>query len=438
MPHRSRPRSFRQAAKIAVALSLSAGSWLADAAWLAVDARADEGQYEEFYTPPDPLPPGQPGDGIRAEPSRLVIEPSGQLGAFPATGTRIMYHSEGGGPTAVTGTYFEPNNPWPGTGPRPLIALAPGTQGMGDQCAPSRVFNQGIHYSGGLDLAFGYEEVIVSILVFRGYAVVVTDYEGLGTPGVETFGNRLAQGQALLDAARAALRLPGTSLNPHGPVALWGYSQGGGAAASAAELAPSYAPDLNIVGVFAGAPPADLAEMLPYVDGSILAGGIGYVINGLIAAYPEIEPAVREKLTPAGADMLAKTQNQCTLETVLTYGFHRLNEYFTEDPVELVRQEPFRSLLDEQRIGRHKPAVPVLIDINRFDPLVPWTAASQLGRDWCAQGADVQFHTNEQPPLWNKLGINHVLCLLVDGERAMQWIADRFNALPTTPNCGAY
>jgi hypothetical protein len=34
----------------------------------------------------------------------------------------------------------------------------------------------------------------------------------------------------------------------------------------------------------------------------------------------------------------------------------------------------------------------------RYDPLAPWTAANQLGRDWCAQGADVEFRTNEEPP----------------------------------------
>jgi hypothetical protein len=36
------------------------------------------------------------------------------------------------------------------------------------------------------------------------------------------------------------------------------------------------------------------------------------------------------------------------------------------------------------------------------------------------------------------LGVNHGLALLVDGELAMQWLADRFRALPTTPNCGEY
>jgi len=39
----------------------------------------------------------------------------------------------------------------------------------------------------------------------------------------------------------------------------------------------------------------------------------------------------------------------------------------------------------------HKPNAPVMIVSNRYDPLVPWTAGNQLGRDWCAQGTDVQF-----------------------------------------------
>ena len=67
---------------------------------------------------------------------------------------------------------------------------------------------------------------------------------------------------------------------------------------------------------------------------------------------------------------------------------------------------------------------------------MPWTAANQLGRDWCALGADVQFWTNEQPPFLNKAVVKHALTMLVEGERGMQWIADRFNGLPTTPNCG--
>jgi len=55
-----------------------------------------------------------------------------------------------------------------------------------------------------------------------------------------------------------------------------------------------------------------------------------------------------------------------------------------------------------------------------------------------AHGADVDFRTNEQPPFLNKAAVNHALPMLVDGEPAMQWIAARFNGVPTTSNCGQY
>ena len=89
------------------------------------------------------------------------------------------------------------------------------------------------------------------------------------------FLNRLAAGQALIDAARAAMKLPGTSLNPPGPVALWGWSSGGPASGSAAELTGSYAPDLRVVGAWVGAPPADISLLPPFLDGNLLAGGAG-------------------------------------------------------------------------------------------------------------------------------------------------------------------
>jgi hypothetical protein len=401
-------------------------------------ARADESQYIAFYTPPDPLPAGKPGDLIRSEPSRLVLEPSGQLGAYVASGTRIMYLSNDthGRPDIVTGTYFEPDNPWPWRGPRPLISMAVGTYGQGDQCAPSRLFNQGIHYSTGFDITYGYEQGFVATMVARGFAVVVTDYEGLGTPGVHTYLNRASEGHAVIDAARAAMRLPGTSLNPDGPVAFWGYSQGGGASASAVELAPIYAPELKVVGAWAGAPPADPSTVLPFADGSILAGAIGYVLNGIIAAYPEADAPIRESLTPRGDDMLDKTKDQCIAQTLADFGFRHLQPYFNAPLDELGDKEPLKSIFADQRIGRYRPAAPVFIDQNRFDGVVPWVPSHQLALDWCAQGTDVEFFTNEQPPFLNKLAVNHGLAELVDGERGMQWIADRFMGVPTTPNCG--
>ena len=301
------------------------------------------------------------------------------------------------------------------------------------------MFNQGIHWSPYLDLAFNYEELFVATMVARGFAIVMTDYEGLGTIGVvHTYVNRLSQGHAMLDAARAAMKLSGTSLDPLGPLAFWGYSQGGGAAASAAELASSYAPELDVVGSYAGAPPANLKELMPYADGSALVGAIGYTLNGVIQAYPEVEPLIRSKLTPRGEDLLTKVADQCVAETMTKFMFRHLQPYFTEDINELVSDGEFGKLFELQRIGTLKPNAPVLINSNRYDPLVPWTAANQLGRDWCAMGADVEFRTNEEPPFLNKAIVNHGLPMLVDGESAMQWIAARFNGEPTAPNCGQF
>lgn len=165
---------------------------------------------------------------------------------------------------------------------------------------------------------------------------------------------------------------------------------------------------------------------------------VGYALNSVMAAYPEAADAIRSKMTPRGLAMLESVSRQCIAQTIVDFMFRHLQPYFTEDIYKLVDEEPFKTLFDQQRIGRYKPNAPVLIDSNRFDPLVPWTAANQLGRDWCSKNADVEFRTNEEPPFLNKLAINHGLAMLVDGEPAMQWIASRFNGIPTRPNCGEF
>lgn len=395
-----------------------------------------ECQYRPFYTPPVPLPAGSPGDLIRTEPSRIALDPAGH-GNYSGKGTRIMYQSLNvrDEPVAVTGTYFEPDRPWPGSGPRPLIAIAPLSQGLGDQCAISRLVSEGtFHYGGFLDFVFNYEVGFFATMLDRGFALVVTDYQGTGTYGPPTAGIRIPTARAVIDSARAAMRLPGTSLDPDGPVAFWGY--GSVAAGAAVEMAPSYAPELNVVGAWVGAPVADPALMLDYADGSMFVATVGYALNAFIAAYPEAEQGLRQTLTPRGIDFLQKTRYECAFEGLLKFQFRHVQPYFNQDLKEIFATDgPVKSTLAAQRLGSLKPTAPVQIDINRFDPIFPWVGARQLAADWCAQGADVQFWTNEQPPFLNKTGTNSLLTYFVEGERGLQWITDRFNRLPTTPNC---
>ena len=100
---------------------------------------------------------------------------------------------------AVSGTVLVPSAAWVGPGARPVIGYAPGTQGMADRCAPSRQFSEGLEY----------EAIGIEGLLARGYAVAMTDYEGLGTEGVHTYMDRVSQGRALLDVVRAASRQHG-------------------------------------------------------------------------------------------------------------------------------------------------------------------------------------------------------------------------------------
>ena len=102
----------------------------------------------------------------------------------------------------------------PGNGPRPLLAYATGPYGAGEQRAPSRLLNQGIHFSQGFDLMLNVKEGFIATLLARGLAIVVTDGVGMGIHGPQSpqWLNRVAAGTAMLDAARAAMKLTGTSL----------------------------------------------------------------------------------------------------------------------------------------------------------------------------------------------------------------------------------
>lgn len=185
-----------------------------------------------FYTPPTGLPQAD-GTLIRSEPLPLALSLPGLRGPLPGRATRLMYKSTDstGRPVAVTGAYIEPTARWKGTGPRPLVVVAPGTLGQGDQCAASLGLEHPVLFN-GRTLSVGYENLSIYRLLARGAAVVVTDYVGLGaTDRLHTYVNRVDGAHAVLDAARAARSVAGASVTPASPVGLFGYSQGGGAVA---------------------------------------------------------------------------------------------------------------------------------------------------------------------------------------------------------------
>ncbi len=292
-----------------------------------------------------------------------------------------------------------------------------------------------------------YEAATVFPMLAAGIAVVFTDYIGLGTPDrVHSYVNRVDEGHAVLDAARAAQQLaiigvPGVDVPNDGPVGIYGYSQGGGASAAAVELQPSYASELKLKGAAVGAPPADLAALAAGpADGSILTGAIAYGINGIVATNPELAGPVDGLLNQRGRDVLTATKGQCAAETALRYGFQHSSDYTKNgQPVStFLGQDPFKAVVEAQRIGTLTPTAPVYIWQGRNDDLVPFGQSLQLAKDWCGKGATVQFKEYDFPVVFPGYAIGHGLPAVLGLPEAQGWLYQRFaGATPAPSNCGS-
>ena len=392
-----------------------------------------------FYTPPTTLPAPN-GAVIRTEPLPLAISLPTLDGPLPGRATRLMYRStdSNGAPVAVTGAYIEPTATWKGGGPRPLVAVAPGTMGQGDQCAASLGLEHPLLLN-GRTVSVGYEDVAIYRLLATGAAVVVTDYAGLGaTDRLHTYVNRLDEAHAVLDAVRAARSLPGTSVTSDSRVGLFGYSQGGGATAAAAELQPAYAPDITLAGTYSGAPPADLAATTKAIDGSELAGALAWSLNGFLQSDPTLKPLAEAHLNAKGKAALTDLSTMCVGDALFGYGYAKSTKWTTDGKSisDIIASTPaLQTFLNSQRIGNLEPSSPIRIATGISDNLVPHAQARRLAADWCAKGADVTYKPVILPNVISPL-LNHFGPLLTDQGSAVNWLTDRLSGKPARSNCG--
>ncbi|WP_308014943.1 lipase family protein [Nocardia coffeae] len=429
--HNSRLRRF--AACTVAAVAVAAGSCVTGA------VAADAAPVSAFYAPPARLP-AQPGAVVKSEPMPIFATLPGGGGQWPVAAQRVMYTSrtQDDAPVAVSGTYIEPTRPWQGGGPRPTVVIAPGTVGQGTQCAPSIAFSTGFVVSTDpLSMSPNQEAIAAAAWSSMGARVLVTDYIGLGTPGIHTYVNRVEEAHAVLDGARAANRLGGVPDST--PLVLWGYSQGGGATAAAAELQPGYAPDLNLKGTWAGAPPADLAKVLGQVDGTLISGVIGFAINGFVARNPQLRTALDSAATPQGHAVLDGLASDCIGDVIVKQPFMRTSALTVDHRSMLDHLNAIPEavqVLNEQRIGTLRPSSPVLITSGRNDDTVPYGQARRLASDWCAKGATVTFRTNNLPPILPGATLpNHFGPELIDGygtNNAIGYLVDRLDGKPVS------
>lgn len=349
-------------------------------------------------------------------PGDLLSVRSLALRSYPGTKAwSITYRSTSatGKPDVVSGAVIAPVN---ATATTPIVAYAPGTLGLGDQCAQSR----------NLDTDLNSERTFIQKYTTLRYAVAITDYEGLGTPGKHTYNVGRSEGHAVLDVVRAAQRLPGAHLSGVAPVAVVGYSQGGFAAGWAAELAPTYAPEMNLKGAAAGAPPANLAANLRYLDGTLYAGLELAAVYGQDAAYPNLH--LTRYLNAKGRAAFKQIATECVDDltikldgTVSKWAGHKLSEYTTEN---FLNRPDWRASVHKSLLGTLTPEVPVLLYISPADDVVPYATVARLRDAWRRHGANVTFYAPNT-------GGHELTGGAMEGV-ATGWISARLLGLPTS------
>ena len=410
-PYPGRVKTGRVILYIVLALLLTAGV-LATAAigGRARDSQDTQAALAPFYAAPTSLP--APGSVIRTEP--LTFPGTGStLDVEGARAFRMLYVSErpDGTPAASGAMVFVPDSPAPPEG-RPVVAWAHGTVGMGDACAPSR------SPRGTNDMA-GWLEQMLSL----GWVVVATDYVGLGTDGPELYLVAEAEVNDVVNSVRAVRAWPEAQAGSR--YAVYGHSQGGHTALWAGELAPSKAPELDLVGVAAAAP---AAELTPIVDAQ-WDGAVGWVIGPeALIAWKYIDPPLPLDgvVAQAGVNNYERLANECIDVSALEgLGRTQLGQSFFE--VNPLTSEPWKSVVEEQSPAPLPADMPVMVAQGLADQVVlPWPNAI-LQEKWCKAGSALSM-------LW--MGdVDHMKAAITAGPQVVTWIADRFADRPVPRTC---
>jgi pimeloyl-ACP methyl ester carboxylesterase len=332
-----------------------------------------------FYSP-GRLPAGPHGTLIWERPFRGVAALKG------ARNYLVLYKQVGvhGKQVPVSGIVSIPRGKAPRRG-WPVVTYAHGTTGIADQCAPSRD-------AGAVSGAYEADKGIAPLLdtwIKDGYAVVRTDYEGLGTPGPHPYLIGRSEGSGILDIVTAARQVDRAVGNR---VIISGHSQGGQAALWAAALAPGYAPGLHMLGTVAFAPQSHTAaeaSLLKSMSTSALTPLAGMILRGVDIADPSLN--IGSLLMPAGKALYPQTLTGCLkqLESPRSLGGLPLSQLvsptanLTAAINEIAANDP-----DNLKIRG-----PVLLEQGLADTTVSPTFDQQLSHELARNGATVTYHT---------------------------------------------
>lgn len=246
--------------------------------------------------------------------------------SVPGAGRAYRIHystpNQHGRMATSTGVVFLPKGAAP-RGGWPVIAWAHGTVGLGDDCTPSAQPRS------------QRDSDYLSHWLRNGYAVVGTDYVGLGTPGLMSYLNGRSEAHSIVDSVKAAQQL---NLPLAKRWAIVGQSQGAGAALNGARHATelSRGTGLDYRGVVATGTPANIEQIIalgsPTFPPVRLPAGLNtyaaYIMAGFIDARPDLRP--ERVLTAHGRQIVTRARTLCYSEMSTLMDGQRLTTMFAK------------------------------------------------------------------------------------------------------------
>lgn len=324
------------------------------------------------------------------------------------TAIRFLYRSidATGQPAAVSGVAFRPTSA-PPRGGFPLIAFAHPTTGLADSCAPSR-------RSDGLS--------ITADMVKAGYAVVQTDYVGLGTPGVHPYMHGPSEAAAVLDSITAGRAMTSLSASSS-QVALWGYSQGGHAVLFAGQ--DPLAQAMGIVGIVDAAGPSSRS----WAIGAEPGPGINYQFAMMLQTSwaatlgLDLSLVALPKIVALSPQLIDDANPRCPDANALVSSVPPKER----QRLSMADVPPWSSALAAMDMPTTGSVAPVFIQHGTADEVVPFAQSVEAATILCAAGTIVQLKALEKG--------THGLAALPG--LGLDWLAGRFAGEPAPNSCPA-
>jgi hypothetical protein len=347
-----------------------------------------------FYAVPGQLPSHSPGALIKSE-----KVPSGGI---HGTVYRVMYVSEDvhGAPVLVTGLIMVPTTPPPAAG-FPMVSWGHGTNGMADQCAPS--------------LAPASAVPEQNALLDQGWEVVASDYQGEGTPGLLPYVVGVSAARNTIDIVRAARHL--AAARASADYVVWGHSEGGQTAMFALAIGGTYAPELTLKGVVAGAPPSQFQFIYAFLKTSPFRYYLFMVGAGWNSAYGNTVAPLSEVATPKAISLLPILEQGCSGYIAAQTRQYSIGQLLKVDPSTIPAWRQLENANDPGQLTTASPA-PLLIIQGGADEQIPVATTQVLEQHECSIGQEAQR--------WVYPGLSHTGVIPVSTPDMVHWIADRF------------